>query len=485
MIKVKQSTGKEICTLNAEKGEKLYSVLTRNNIALTAPCGGRGKCGKCRVKASGNIKTDENGTCLACKAIVEGDCEITLMNASSVVLTGGARKEFEVDGLDGVGMAVDIGTTTMAAYLMDLKTGKELARASMLNPQRLHGADVISRLEFANANKENPALLSKQIIDALNELKTKLLTEAQIDDETITACMLVGNTVMMHLAAEYDSSGLAKAPFKPYYNELHTKKFAETETTFGGCISGYVGADTVSAMLACDMDKLEKTVLMIDIGTNGEIALKHDNKFYCCSCAAGPAFEGAHIACGTGAIKGAIDHLYSDSKGYAVSTIGGGEPCGICGSGLIDITAYLLGEEEISLSGRMKNRFVINESTYVEPQDIREIQLAKAAIAAGIEILRQHAKIEYSAIDTVFLAGGFGNYINIASACAIGLLPPELENKIICVGNAAGDGAKMQLLSKSAQQRAETLRKETEYIELSTEEDFEDIFAEKLLFEED
>ena len=415
---------------------------------------------------------------------MEGDCEIILSSDESKVLTGGQKNEYETDGRTGLGMAVDIGTTTMAAYLMDMQSGRELSHASMLNPQRIHGADVVSRLEFECASDDNRVLLQEEISAALTELADILLEKAGRSGEKVENLALVGNTVMMHMAGGYDARGIAKAPFTPAYTQLHSRNFIGMNAVFGGCVSGYVGADTLGAMLACDFDKHTDNVLLIDIGTNGEIALTANGRYLTCSCAAGPAFEGAHIACGTGAVDGAMDHLFGQKNGFGFTTIKNEKISGICGSGLIDAAAYLLEEEEISPVGRMSGRFDIAEGVYIDPADIREVQLAKAAIAAGIEILVDRAGITYDDISEVYLAGGFGNYINISSACRIGLLPVELEKKIKCVGNAAGDGAKMQLLSEKARRRAEEIRNKTDYIELSAQDEFEDVYTDNLMFEE-
>ncbi len=470
----------------AQSGERLYDVLARNGVRLSAPCGGRGMCGKCRVRAEGGVDIEEDGTCLACKSEMYGDCHVFLEEKASSILTGGKRGVYETDGEEGLAMAVDIGTTTLAAYLLDRKSGRELSRASMLNPQRIHGADVITRLNYACAGKEQKELLHREMLEALDALKTELLQKAGLDEDTCepSRICLVGNTIMMHFAGDYDASGMAKAPYLPYYVAAHDRMLNGQNALLGGCISGYVGADTVAAMLSCELDKSDKTVLLIDIGTNGEIVLKHKDRFMCCSCAAGPAFEGAHIACGTGAIEGAIDHFKMDDTGKASYTTIGQKPAlGICGSGLIDIIACLVEQEIISPVGRMKERFEIAPQVYLDPRDINEVQLAKAAVAAGISILVRKMGIGLTQIDEVLLAGGFGNYMSVPSACIIGLIPSELQKRVINVGNAAGDGAKMQALSRSCLARAEQMRQKTIYVDLAAEEDFEDIFADNLIFD--
>ena len=466
-------------TVEAAEGKTIYQVLSENGVPFAAPCGGNGRCGKCRVRVSGNVKADPDGTCLACRTVIEGDCEVWLNESEARVLTGGRKKVYPTDGEDCRFLAVDIGTTTIAAYLMDGKTGREIAHYSALNPQRVHGADVISRLEFAS-DPVNARLMQDEIDETM---RTAL--SAMGADVHNTKRLYVGNTVMMHIAAGYDTKGLAAAPFKPYYTEAHDTEQYGAKVRLCGCISGYVGADTVAAALACDIDQAADTVLLIDIGTNGEIVLKHNGKSACCSCAAGPAFEGAHIKCGSGAAEGAIDHVERGTAGeYAYTSIGSGEPLSLCGSALVDAVALLLEDEMISPSGRMKDKVYISKNVYIDPSDIREVQLAKAAIAAGIEILLRDAEITAERVDRVLIAGGFGNYIRVSSACTIGMLPKEFESKVTVVGNAAGDGAKMMCLSREARERADHIRNTTRYIELSAEDDFEDIFTDKLLFEE-
>jgi len=468
-----------VTVLAAETGDTLISVLERNSQPISAPCGGKGKCGKCRVKARGGVKTDSEGYCLACKTVIDGDCEVILEQCASRVLSGGIETNCTTDGESGFGLAVDIGTTTVAAYIVDLSTAEVISTKTMLNPQRSHGADVISRLQYASQSRQNADILKNEIAAML---------EGFIADsaEPVKKCVLVGNTVMMHLAAGYDSAPLARAPFTPQYRESHSIDCAGVDTLLGGVVSGYVGADTIAAALACGMDKANETELLIDIGTNGEILLHNNGKYVCCSCAAGPAFEGAHITCGTGAIAGAIDHVYGKTDGgFEVTTIENADPVGICGSGLVDAVAYLVANESVTPVGRMNERFILSHNIAIEPADIREVQLAKAAISAGISILSDRLGIDISDIQRVHLAGGFGNYIDIHNACEIGLLPIQLEERITAVGNAAGSGARMLLVSEDARARYEALRGKTEYIELSDQADFEDYFADALIFGDD
>ena len=312
-----------------------------------------------------------------------------------------------------------------------------------------------------------------------------MLERAGRAGEEIRCRALVGNTVMMHLLGGYPARPLAFAPFTPAYTALHEKELGGVRTILGGCISGYVGADTLAAALACGLDERDENAMLIDIGTNGEIMLKKDGRCFACSCAAGPAFEGAHIACGTGAVAGAIDHARVENGEIVYTTIGGGEATGICGSGLIDLTAALLERGDITPMGRMTGDVRLSERVYLARSDIREVQLAKAAIASGIRILAEQAGAALADIEKVYLAGGFGNFIGLDSACRIGLFPAALRAKIVPVGNAAGSGSVRLLVSEQARRRAEALRQATRCVELAATPDFNDVYTDELLFEDE
>lgn len=479
-------------TIEASEGETLLEALSRAGIAVSAPCGGRGRCGKCAVRADGPFdiqpaedgKTPEPGYVLSCRARILGDADVYLKDMETSVLASGRNSEIETDGDEGYGVAVDIGTTTVAAYLMNLKTGKTECIRTGLNPQRNHGADVISRLSFAMETGENALLLQKEILSEIDRMTKEMLSELG-ESQSVKKRSFVGNTVMMHLAGGYPVHSLAAAPFTPYYVKAHETELSSVKTLLGGCISGYVGADTVAAALACDLDRTEETSLLIDIGTNGEIVLKHRGRFVSCSCAAGPAFEGAHIACGTGAVRGAIDHAKMENGKITFTTIRNEEASGICGSGLIDLVALLVEEEEISPVGRMAEDVFLTDRIYLARADIREVQLAKSAIASGISVLIEAAGIRAEDVQRVYVAGGFGNYIDMENACKIGMLPKEFMGKIEFVGNAAGEGAKRMLLSDSMRKRAEQIREKTEYIELASHPSFADLYADNLIFGDD
>ena len=474
----------------AQTGETILEALARAGIAVSAPCGGLGRCRKCAVRATGELACEDGArldgqTVLACRTRLTGDARVRVSESKAEILKTGVSAGEETDGEAGLGVSVNVGTTTLAAYLVERSTGRVLASDARLNPQRPHGADVISRLSFAIESEENAALLQREILAAIDEMTRSMLERAGRAGEEIRCRALVGNTVMMHLLGGYPARPLAFAPFTPAYTALHEKELGGVRTILGGCISGYVGADTLAAALACGLDERDENAMLIDIGTNGEIMLKKDGRCFACSCAAGPAFEGAHIACGTGAVAGAIDHARVENGEIVYTTIGGGEATGICGSGLIDLTAALLERGDITPMGRMTGDVRLSERVYLARSDIREVQLAKAAIASGIRILAEQAGAALADIEKVYLAGGFGNFIGLDSACRIGLLPAALRAKIVPVGNAAGSGSVRLLVSEQARRRAEALRQATRCVELAATPDFNDVYTDELLFEDE
>ena len=283
---------------------------------------------------------------------------------------------------------------------------------------------------------------------------------------------------MMQLLCGMPVDGLGRAPFTPAYRAAIEKDGAYV----GPLISGFVGADAVSAALFAGLDQGNATRLLLDVGTNGEMLLAHGGEIGACAAAAGPAFEGAHIACGMGGAPGAIRRARRLEDGqWELSVVGDGAPRGLCGSGLIDAIAGLLASGGIDETGRLAEEVSFAPGVYLTQQDVREVQLAKGAIAAGIELLMREMGV--AEIDECYLAGGFGSAIDPASALAIGLLPESLAGKIVPIGNAAGMGAVEMLLSRAARERAQAIAARARYIELSELEDFQDAFVEHMLFE--
>ncbi len=399
------------------------------------------------------------------------------------------------------GAAVDIGTTTLAAYLVDLTTGEEVAVTSALNPQKAWGDDVITRADHAKAG--GLEALQAAVASEIDGMIGRLCHTAGVDRSSIAHVVVAGNTVMMHLFAGVSPEHIAQAPFTPAFTSamelpaaaLGLHLHPNAAVTMLPCVSGYVGADTVAGLLAAGMNEQFEPSLLIDIGTNGEIALAAAGKLFACSTAAGPAFEGAHIRCGMGGVAGAINTAVVED-GIRFTTIGGEPARGICGSGLLDLVAGLLDAGVIDETGRLERNnapgwvsfdeegIVIDSVSGVKltARDIREVQLAKAAVAAGIDVLLAEAGIGVEDVKTIYLAGGFGSYLDKRSAGRIGLIPLALADKAVAIGNSSGAGAKAVLLSTEAMEEAKRLAKAIRYIELSARQDFQQAFIEKMLF---
>ncbi len=419
------------------------------------------------------------------------------------------------------GVAFDIGTTTIMGSLLDLKTATVLAVAAATNPQNAYGADVISRITHASESIGNLKQLQDKVIEAANKIIKDLLKQTRVARDRVYEVTAVGNTTMSHLFMGVDPTYLAPAPFVPAYSraleveasELGLKVSPAGRVTFLPNIAGYVGSDTVGVILAADMDQRKDNCAAIDIGTNGELVLAANERLMACSTAAGPAFEGAQIKHGMRAAAGAIEAVdYIDGE-IKVSTIDDVPARGICGSGLIDAAAALLDAGLIEPSGRFVNpeenpekipsqfkdrlrsgnggfEFVLvkaedsetGDDIVLSQGDLRELQLAKGAIYAGLMILLKEAEIKIDDLDQILLAGAFGNYVRKESALTIGLLPQLPAEKIIAIGNAAGDGSRMALTSKTMRKRAIELPGRVEHLELSTRADFQDIFIDAMAF---
>ncbi len=418
-----------------------------------------------------------------------------------------------------LGLAYDIGTTTVACYFVDLRTGEQISQASLLNPQTTYGGDVIMRVKYCVENGlDGP---TGDIRKALNQLAAKCAAAAKQKMKNIYLITVVGNTCMHHLFMGISPASLAYAPYTPAAAEpmqLAASEFGFTVNPSAKLymlpnIAGFVGADTVGAALAASMDEKKQITLLIDIGTNGEMVLGTEKRLIACSTAAGPAFEGALITCGMRGAEGAIDHVSLQDGKFTYSVIGGGKPIGICGSGLIDLISELVRTGLVESAGRLLPPEEINtaegellkgsiieyegqraflladaetsgtgEALVFTQKDVREVQLAKGAMAAGIQMMCRRLGISTDDIQSVMIAGAFGSYMSPASACGIGLIPPELEEKVIAIGNAAGQGARLCVLSIDEYRRAATLAKKIEYLELAADPAFQDVFVDELEF---
>ena len=418
------------------------------------------------------------------------------------------------------GIAFDIGTTTVVGYLIDLTTGEQIGVSASMNPQVVYGDDVIARLSFVIEDEGGLQKLHRAIIAALNEITETLAGQAHITPEDIYEMAIVGNTCMHHLFLNIDPSQLAPSPFVPvlsepiwvHAEELNLSAYPQAHVHILPNISGYVGADIVGGILASGIFDTEDNVVLVDIGTNGEIVFSAKGKMVACATAAGPAFEGARISCGMRGAPGAIDQVvFGDDVEY--TTIGNARPRGLCGSGLLDVVAEMVRVGVVDSSGRLVdpddsdlsapdrirtriragengNDFLLvpaaegedGNALYITAKDVRELQLAKSAIRSGIDILMAEMGVSASELSCVLLAGAFGNYLRKESASAIGLLPPISVEKIHSIGNAAGEGAKLALISQTERKRAAVLAREIQYIELSTRMDFMEKFTDNMFF---
>lgn len=409
-----------------------------------------------------------------------------------------------------LGIAVDIGSTKIACYLLDLTTGNTLAVKGVPNPQIAFGEDIIARLSYAMQGIEQETQLHTLIIEAINQAVESLVKTASVQIQDIADFCIVGNTAMHHFFLNLPTRYLAASPFTPVIkNEMNIPSTEPrllgmngSRVFVPGPIAGFVGSDHLAFLLASDFGKEEMVKLGIDIGTNTEIALQKGNRIVSCSTASGPAFEGAHIRFGMRASTGAIEHVSINAKGIVrCKVIGDGEAIGICGSGILDAIAEMKKSGILNQRGRLdlENSMVSTDKDNIRfyrlvtaadsqreislsQKDIDQILLAKGAIRSGIAILMDYLKVEAQEIEEVLIAGAFGTYLNPYHAIQIGMLPPVDLTRIKAVGNAAGAGARLMLLSDEMRQRAKKLSKKIEHLELNTYPDFEMFFANGIRF---
>lgn len=418
------------------------------------------------------------------------------------------------------GFAVDIGTTKLAGFLMDLITGRQLASSSLTNPQALYGEDVMSRIAFTMNHKDGLAILQNIVVRAINDLIRDCCQQARVDSQRIYEACFVGNTCMTHLLLGVSPTSLAMFPYQPVLRKGISLRMRElplrlsTHPNARGyvlpSIAGFVGADSVAVQLAASQLLSEKASLILDIGTNTEVVLTDKGGSMVCSCASGPAFEGMHITFGRKADSVSIDKVRINPETFEVDykTIGGEKPAGICGSGIIDAMASMLKAGIIEPSGRMNDELTtprvrknaqgeaefvlvwkdetdISSDIVVTQNDINEIQKAKAAIRAGCRLLMNQKGRTERDIDQLIIAGAFGQYIDKESARTIGMFPEIPTDRIESIGNAAGSGAKMALISQQIREQAERISQETPYYELALDSRFTEEYAQALFFPKD
>jgi uncharacterized 2Fe-2S/4Fe-4S cluster protein (DUF4445 family) len=508
----------------ASSNQTILEAAQYAGVGLASVCGGVGTCEECRVRlAFGKLTPPTHieisvlskadlfaGFRLACQAKPLSDVKLDIPPES---LT--ASQRLQLDGEESHllpqpaiykpgahGLAVDIGTTKLATYLVNLESGETVARAGAMNPQIAYGEDVISRIAYVSRELDGAEKLRSVLVEALNNLLAGMCSEAHVSPVSVLDAVLVGNTAMHHLFAGLPVEQLGYAPFAPA--SLYPQYILATElglilgpgarAYLPPVIAGYVGADHVAMLLATKAWKSSHNLIALDIGTNTEISLVVKGKITCCSCASGPAFEGAHIHEGMRASPGAIERARWSDGTILFQTIGDQPSVGICGSGILDVVAALLDGGLILTSGALKtgigSSFILvpaentgfGHDLVVTRKDIHEIQLAKSAIRAGVETLLQEANLTYNALDQFIVAGAFGTYLDLRSAVRIGMFPPLIMGKFHQVGNAAGVGAKQMLISVKKRREAERLASRISYVELTERSAFPSLFIEHLSF---
>lgn len=482
-------------TVEVSTTSTVLDVLRQASLILPAPCGGKGSCGKCALTI-----TDETGSheVLACKTLVTQDIQLTLDELASTVNTQLLQPLIPQHKH---GIAIDLGTTSLAAELVDLETGSIVASAGCMNPQVIFGADVISRIEAAEAGQLEK--LRTLVVEGLYSLISNLCSTAELPLALLQDITLAGNTVMEHLVAGLSPASMGVSPYKPL--SLFGKKMQLWQNLpaawLAPCVSAYVGGDTVAGMLSAT----NLPFLLIDLGTNGELAICTQSGSYATATAAGPVFEGMNILYGMPALSGAIDTASYDKEQdqLSMSVINHTEPRGICGSGLIDLIAILLSQGLLDETGRLLDanstssplaKHIVehggvrafkplqDSDILLTQKDIRAFQLAKAAIAAGIEVLlyESHTGLEDLAIAGI--AGSFGQHINKKNAVQLGLIPATLLTRSISLNNSSLSGARKALIDSAVKEHMQHIAEETHAIELSTHALFSESFIENMNF---
>ncbi|HHT9130019.1 MAG TPA: ASKHA domain-containing protein [Candidatus Brocadiaceae bacterium] len=526
------------------KGITILEAARKVGITIESPCGGTGKCGKDLVQVRTNKVLE---TVLACKTRIETDLEVIVPShekksiktvegfygeATRVdTINPSTRKEVHhengvcstkvfVNGelsfiengdttAQSYGIALDIGTTTLVASLVDLNSGETLGSSSTLNPLVYYGHDVMSRIKYSASQQDGLLRMHKDLTSAVNLLIKLLSFEIDVKLENIYQIVAAGNTTMQHIFLNKEIEGIGEYPYKAAILDTYTTAAKELAihiaeyapvTTFP-CISAYVGGDIVSGLLAIDTNTLDTPALFLDIGTNGELVLLLEDKIVASSTAAGPCFEGMTISCGMRAGEGAIEHV-KFGEAVDLEVIGEGQPRGVCGTGLLDAVSELLRVGLVNSRGRLQNpngsdtvkyknylsekdgkrHFRLTETVSISQEDIRQVQLAKAAIRAGIEILLTTCNSTAYDLKTVIIAGAFGYHLEKESLFRVGILPVLGSANLSFVGNSSLEGAVRMLLNKELLYNAARIARTAQVIELSQFENFEDIFIREMNF---
>jgi uncharacterized 2Fe-2S/4Fe-4S cluster protein (DUF4445 family) len=488
---------------------------------------------------------EAEGYVLSCQAKIEGDISVETVNNQQndtlQILSRGKSFKVEIDSFirksysdsdnktrvsagdeilgqeegntegSNYGVVVDIGTTTVVASLVDINNGREISSSSALNPQAIHAQDVLSRIKFAS-EKSGLDIMYSELIREINGMIREITGSSGVSRENIYEVIFSGNTCMLHLAANVDPASLGKYPYTPVINGAMHLKAAENGldiSEFGivylpPVISAYVGADITSGVLASELHNKKGVTLFVDIGTNGEMVIGFDGRLSATSTAAGPAFEGMNITHGMRAGKGAIELFNVEEDGsITIKTIGDSKPAGICGSGLLDIVGELAAQGVINKNGKFvepetegltpslkerlfrqdgKPAFKVTDGVILSQKDVRQVQLAKGAVRAGIEFLLENRGVKAAEVDRVLIAGSFGYHLRAKSLINLGLLPKEFDGKIDFIGNTSKSGGRAFLLNRGYRQAMKEIVKEVEVVELANYKDFDKVFVKCLGF---
>lgn len=467
----------------------LRDLLAQTGHAISSPCGGKGTCGKCKVVLQGEISAPNAheraaGSRLACQVILQCDATVRLSGEEDT------QMQIELGTVDisttayigswQYGAVIDIGTTTVAAKLFTAD-GICVGEAAALNPQRAVSADVIGRIDASLHGAGE--WLKAQINACIDALLANACATAGITPAAVNAKIITGNTAMLYFLTGHSPASIARAPFD---SEILFDTWMG-DAYLPPCMNAFVGADITCAILASGMCNSDRVSLLCDLGTNGELALWKAGRLYVTSTAAGPAFEGAEISCGCGSIAGAVDRVWVEYDELRVHTICDAPACGICGTGLIDAIAAFLELGFIDESGVVHGELILSangETISLKAEDIRAVQLAKAAVAAGIAVILARAEVSPEEVETLYLAGGFGNHLVPERAARIGLIPHSLVRRVKPIGNAALAGAALLLFAPDRVAEAQRIAANAEYVNLGGSSDFNDAYIDHLFFPE-
>lgn len=503
-----------VIAFEGPESRSLMEHLTCAGVPLDSECGGAGRCGKCLVELVEGTLLDLDGAPAApvrdslfeaCGCRPDGDCVLRVQQPGEDRRFMEYLFDLEVEEPGGsdeaqrLGVAVDVGTTTVVAMLVELESRRPVALESETNPQRVHGADIMSRIAYAASDAGGTAALQSAVIDCVNRLVEKLLERTGRSADAIEAVVCAGNTAMQHFLLGIEPVRLGTAPYEAEFLEAEPRPATSVGMDVAEAavlrvlpnIGGFIGGDTVGCLLAVTDSHPPVCRMMVDMGTNTEIVLDREGRRAACSAAAGPAFEGAHIEHGMRAAPGAIESACVEDGRIAVRTIGGEPPVGICGSGIVDVLAAMKRLGIVETNGKMSrfseyvlvpaSRTGTGRDITVTRRDIREIQLVKASIATGAMFLLEELEAEQSSLEKMYVAGAFGNYLDIDNAVYIGLLPDLARDRFASIGDGALKGAFMCLTGgEKTVEQASALARGTTHLELAGRPGFQDRFLSSL-----